>query len=58
MSEPMRLREVVVPPPARLPLLEGEDLSSINRLLLQIQQTAKTPPAVAKPPATTPTDRK
>ena len=54
MSEPRRLREVIVPPAGRWPLIEGEDLSCINRVLVQIQQTAKTPAATTplpKPPA-------
>ena len=49
MSEPMRLQEIVVRPSGGRPLIEGEDLSSINRVLIQIQQTAKTPAATTQP---------
>lgn len=58
MSESKRLREVVTPAPGRQPLLEGEDLSRINQLLLQIQQNVKSPPAAVKPSTTKPKDRK
>ena len=56
MNEPRRLQEVVVLPPSLRPLVEGEDLSCINRVLLQIQRTAKAPAAINPPPK--PSERK
>jgi hypothetical protein len=58
MSEPKRVQEVIVPPAGGRWVMEGEDLSRINRALVRIQQTAKSPPAAAKPSTTKPTDRK
>lgn len=50
MSKPVRLQEVVLPPAANRQLTEAEDLSSVIRVIHQIQQTVKTPPPGAKPP--------
>lgn len=57
MSEPIRIREVVVLPRGQMPLMEGEDFSRLNRLLLQLQQTAKSPHAGTTAPPTTTTPK-
>jgi hypothetical protein len=49
MSEPRQLQEIVVRPAGGRSLIEGEDLSSINHVLVRIQQTAKTPAANTLP---------